>query len=140
MKRDSKLWALLLASAVACSSGTPDGGNPAGSGTVMGNGTLAHWSHVASSHWIAKPDLGSPPLILYLFESQVGCSAMARVGWDAALKGAILEIDLWEVGDAGPMLAGSQGPLLGDQPISTPRTFTIGMSGATADASYLLGN
>jgi hypothetical protein len=142
VKRRPSLWALLLASATTSSCST-DGTNPvgpSGSGTITGGGSLASWTRVAASHWIAKPDVGSPPVIAYLFESPVDCSAMTTVGWDLPVKGAILELDLWELGPTGPFLTGSgAGPLLGDSAISAPRTFTIATAGGTAAASYLLG-
>jgi hypothetical protein len=137
------LRALLLASTAtwgSCSSGSSKAADPSGSGTITGAGSLASWAKVAASHWIAKPAVGSPPVIAYLFESPVDCSAMTTVGWDLALKGAILELDLWELGPTGPVLTGSGArPLLGESPISAPRTFTIATAGGTATASYLFG-
>jgi len=145
MKRVMLLYSLLVAGAAGCSNSSADGAKPGaggaqGSGTITADGQLSSFTKVASSYWIGHPDQGNPPVIFYMFQSPVLCSDMNTIEWDLAVKGALLEFNLWEVTDAGPILFGSDaGPLLGNSPIRGPRTFTIEKYGGTAFAGYLLG-
>lgn len=132
-------WAVLFASVAACSSSS-SGGGAAGGNTVSGTGPLAGWTKFAASHWIANPDPVSTPVILFLFESPIECSAISALGWDSSVTTRVLEINLWEVTDGGPILTGGSGPLLGSSLIASPRTFTIDAAAiGTAYVAYLSG-
>jgi hypothetical protein len=117
-------------------------GGPAG--IVADSGALAGWTNFAAAYWIGKPDVGFAPVVLYLFESPIPCSAIGTIGWDLAINTRFLEIDLWELGDAGvPILYDPDaGSLLGSSAINSPRTFTVSMNPtiATALAAYTFGN
>jgi len=140
------LWPLLLAGAAGCSNSSandtkPGGGGPQGTGTITADGQLSSWTKVSASYWIGHPAQGNPPVIFYMFQSPVLCSNMHATEWDLVVEGALLEFNLWEETDAGPMLTGGDaGPLLGASPISGPRTFKIEQYGGTAFAGYLLGS
>jgi hypothetical protein len=147
MKRYAFLGALLLVGVSACSSSSSDTpptstGGPT-SGAVTGTGSLAGVKTFANAYWIGRPDVANAPLIMFLFESPIACSAISAGGWDAVVNTRFFEFDLWELGDGGTPILNQPGVsnLLGSSAITSPRNFTASLDPAIATAltSYTLG-
>ena len=83
----------LLLSVVGCSSAAAESNQ---AGTISGGIQGSSWTKLSNAYWIGKPSRGSAPVILFLFESQVACTALVNPNWDKAgiSDSSSLEVDL----------------------------------------------
>jgi hypothetical protein len=87
---------LCLLAAASCGDG---GAPPAGGGGNSVSGTVngTRWTKASSAYWIGKPSAGSPPAILFMFESAMSCSTLTNFNWDKVLTtNQFVEIALTE--------------------------------------------
>jgi hypothetical protein len=92
--RSCCLLGLLLA--VSGCSGGADADQGPSVGSIGGAVHGSSWSKLSSAYWIGKPSAGSSPVIFFLFESPVDCSALVNPNWDklGISDHSSLEIDM----------------------------------------------
>jgi hypothetical protein len=81
---------------VGCGGSSPKGTSDPTAGNISGSINGTSWTQLSNAYWIGKPAMGSPPMIIFLFEAPVACSEIVNLNWDKTATGSrqILELAL----------------------------------------------
>ncbi len=82
--------------ALGCGGGGQTSTRDPTAGTIAGSVHGTQWNALSNAYWIGKPAMGSPPVILFMFEAPVACADIVNPNWDKTATGSrqILEVAL----------------------------------------------
>lgn len=96
---------------------------PAGSGTVEGSVEGEVFDTVHASYVIGKPDDPSKTIVVYVFDTPIGCDELSRPAWDERIADRTHALELKLIGKT-----------TGDYPVATDALPSAGQS----DVNYTL--